>query len=81
MQLHWHDNPLYRFAPRADLCADPTLRRNIARLADYGWSFDLQVFGNNQLGGDTDMLGQTRSGALEMCLMPDVILGTLIPVA
>ena len=27
MQLHWHQNPLYRFAPRADLCADPTLRR------------------------------------------------------
>ena len=22
----------------------PTIRRNIARLADYGWSFDLQVF-------------------------------------
>ena len=44
MQLHWHQNPLYRFAPHADLCADPTLRRNIARLADYGWSFDLQVF-------------------------------------
>jgi predicted TIM-barrel fold metal-dependent hydrolase len=44
MQLHWHDNPLYRFAKRADLCADPTLRRNIARLADYGWVFELQVF-------------------------------------
>ena len=44
MQLHWHDNPLYRFAARPDLCADPVIRRNIARLADYGWSFDLQVF-------------------------------------
>jgi predicted TIM-barrel fold metal-dependent hydrolase len=44
MQLHWHDNPLYRFARRADLCADPTLRRNIARLADSGWVFELQVF-------------------------------------
>jgi predicted TIM-barrel fold metal-dependent hydrolase len=44
MQLHWHDNPLYRFAARADLCADPVIRRNVARLADYGWSFDLQVF-------------------------------------
>lgn len=49
--------------------------------ADTQGRFDLQVFGNNQLGGDTDMLGQTRSGALEMCLMPDVILGTLIPLA
>jgi len=44
MQLHWHDNSLYRFAARADLCADPVIRRNIAHLADYGWSFDLQVF-------------------------------------
>jgi predicted TIM-barrel fold metal-dependent hydrolase len=44
MQLHWHENPLYRFAARPDLCADPAIRRNVGRLADYGWSFDLQVF-------------------------------------
>ena len=44
MQLHWHENPLFRFAARPDLCADPTIRRNIARLAEYGWSFELQVF-------------------------------------
>jgi predicted TIM-barrel fold metal-dependent hydrolase len=44
MQLHWHDNPLYRFAARPDLCADPLIRRNVARLAAYGFSFDLQLF-------------------------------------
>ena len=44
MQLHWHENPLYRFAAHGDLCADSTIRRNVARLADYDWSFDLQVF-------------------------------------
>jgi predicted TIM-barrel fold metal-dependent hydrolase len=44
MQLHWHENPLYRFAARPDLCADPTIRRNIVRLGEYGLSFDLQVF-------------------------------------
>jgi predicted TIM-barrel fold metal-dependent hydrolase len=44
MQLHWHENQLYRFAARPDLCTDPVIRRNIGRLADYGWSFDLQVF-------------------------------------
>jgi predicted TIM-barrel fold metal-dependent hydrolase len=44
MQLHWHENPLYRFAARPDLCADPTIRRNVARLAEFGFSFDLQVF-------------------------------------
>jgi predicted TIM-barrel fold metal-dependent hydrolase len=44
MQLHWHDNPLYRFAARPDLCADARIRANVARLTDYGFSFDLQVF-------------------------------------
>src|SRR3984893_19271007 len=44
MQVQWHENSLYRFAARPDLCADATIRRNIARLAEYGWSFDLQVF-------------------------------------
>jgi predicted TIM-barrel fold metal-dependent hydrolase len=44
MQLHWHLNPRYRFAARPDLVADPTIRRNVGRLADYGLSFDLQVF-------------------------------------
>lgn len=43
-QFHWHENPQYRFAARPHLCRDPTVQRNIARLADYGWSFDLQVF-------------------------------------
>ena len=44
MQLHWHENPQYRFAVKPDLTRDPMLLRNVARLADYGWSFDLQVF-------------------------------------
>ncbi|MBG6207129.1 putative TIM-barrel fold metal-dependent hydrolase [Labrenzia sp. EL_126] len=43
-QFHWHENPLYRFAARPDLPADPLVRKNIAYLAEYGWSFDLQVF-------------------------------------
>jgi predicted TIM-barrel fold metal-dependent hydrolase len=44
MQLHWHENPQYRFAAAPDLARNPTLQKNVARLADYGWSFDLQVF-------------------------------------
>lgn len=43
-QLHWHENPLYRFASNPDMPRDPVLQRNIARLGEYGWSFDLQVF-------------------------------------
>ncbi len=44
MQLHWHDNPQYRFAARPDLMRESVFQRNMARLADYGLSFDLQVF-------------------------------------
>jgi predicted TIM-barrel fold metal-dependent hydrolase len=44
MQLHWHANPQYRFADRPDLARDLTLRRNVAHLSDYGWTFDLQAF-------------------------------------
>jgi predicted TIM-barrel fold metal-dependent hydrolase len=51
MQLHWHENPLYRFAARPDLATDPTVQRNVAQLADYGWSFDLQLFAPQMPGG------------------------------
>ena len=43
-QLHWHENPLYRFQDRPDIMNDATWRRNFAKLQDYGWSFELQVF-------------------------------------
>jgi predicted TIM-barrel fold metal-dependent hydrolase len=43
-QFHWHENPLYRFAAGPDVCRDQNVQRNVARLADYGWAFDLQVF-------------------------------------
>jgi predicted TIM-barrel fold metal-dependent hydrolase len=50
MQLHWHENPQYRFAKAPDLADDPRLRRNFAALADYGLSFDLQVFAPQMVG-------------------------------
>lgn len=49
-QFHWHQNPLYRFAADPDLCRNPTVQKNVARLADYGWSFDLQVFPSQMAG-------------------------------
>ncbi len=49
-QLHWHENPAYRFASRPDLCLDANVQRNVARLADYGWAFDLQVFAPQMAG-------------------------------
>ncbi|NWG24748.1 MAG: amidohydrolase family protein [Pseudorhodoplanes sp.] len=50
MQLHWHENPMYRFAASPDLCRDPLLQRNVARLKDYGLVFDLQVFAPQMQG-------------------------------
>jgi predicted TIM-barrel fold metal-dependent hydrolase len=50
MQLQWHENPQYRFASGPDLARDPTLQTNVARLADYGFSFDLQVFAGQMPG-------------------------------
>jgi predicted TIM-barrel fold metal-dependent hydrolase len=44
MQLHWHENPLYRFAPRPDLMHEPLFRRNLAKLQDHDWLFELQIF-------------------------------------
>lgn len=49
-QFHWHDNPLYRFAAHPDLCRDPNVQANVARLADYGLAFDLQVFAPQMAG-------------------------------
>lgn len=50
MQLHWHENMLYRFAGGPDLARDPRLIANVGRLAEYGFSFDLQVFAGQMAG-------------------------------
>jgi tripartite ATP-independent transporter DctP family solute receptor len=42
---------------------------------------EIQIFPNNQLGGDTDMLAQLRSGGLEFFTLSGLILATLVPVA
>src|SRR5471030_3249675 len=43
--------------------------------------FDLQIFPNNQLGSDTDMLSQVRSGGIEFFTLSGLILSTLVPAA
>jgi predicted TIM-barrel fold metal-dependent hydrolase len=43
-QLHWHENPQYRFASTPDAMLDAGFQRNFAKLADFGWLFELQVF-------------------------------------
>jgi predicted TIM-barrel fold metal-dependent hydrolase len=53
MQLHWHDNPQFRFAPGPDQVIDPVIRRNVGHLRDYGLSFDLQLFPAQMRDGAT----------------------------
>jgi len=49
---------------------------------DTDGKFDLQLFPNNQLGGDTDMFSQLRVGALECFTLSGVAaLSTLVPSA
>jgi predicted TIM-barrel fold metal-dependent hydrolase len=43
-QLHWHENPAYRFAARADLANDTRWRRGLRAAADRHLLFELQVF-------------------------------------
>lgn len=50
-QFHWHENPLYRFASNPDMCINPVVQKNVARLTDYAWSFDLQLFPSQMAGG------------------------------
>jgi TRAP-type C4-dicarboxylate transport system substrate-binding protein len=42
---------------------------------------EIQIFPNNQLGSDTDMLSQVRSGGIEFFTLSGLILSTLVPVA
>jgi tripartite ATP-independent transporter DctP family solute receptor len=42
---------------------------------------DLQIFPNNQLGSDTDVLSQIRSGGVEFFTLSGLILSTLVPAA
>src|ERR1700758_5814917 len=43
--------------------------------------FDLQIFPNNQLGADTDVLSQLRSGGVEFFTLSGLILAILVPAA
>lgn len=42
---------------------------------------DIKIFPNNQLGGDTDMLSQVRSGGIQFFTPSSLVIATLVPVA
>jgi predicted TIM-barrel fold metal-dependent hydrolase len=43
-QLHWHENPTYRFAADADIVNDAAWRRGLRAVGRRGLLFELQVF-------------------------------------
>jgi predicted TIM-barrel fold metal-dependent hydrolase len=48
-QLHWHGNPIYRFAARADLMNEAAWQRGLRAVADRGLLFELQVFADQMV--------------------------------
>ena len=48
-------------------------------LEETGGRVSIQIFPSNQLGSDTDMLSQVRSGAIEFFTLSPLILSTLVP--
>jgi len=59
---------------RAQQVADRVKERTSGRV-------DIKIFPNNQLGGDTDMLSQVRSGAITFFTPSALVIATLVPVA
>lgn len=46
---------------------------------ESGRRLEIRLFPSNQLGGDTDMLAQVRSGALEFYMLSPLVAATLTP--
>src|SRR3712207_8924074 len=63
---------MIRRPPRSTLFPYTTLFRSNGRV-------EIQIFPNNQLGADTDVLSQLRSGGVEFFTLSPLILSTLVP--
>ena len=48
---------------------------------ETGGKVNIRIFANGQLGSDTDMLSQVRSGAIDLLTTPGVVLANLVPMA
>lgn len=73
----------YKLANNNPMSHPNTVRQAeaIARInAESNGRLKISHFPNNQLGGDTDMLSQLRSGAIEFFSLSGLILSTFIPV-
>lgn len=59
---------------RAQEAADRVAKESNGRM-------EIKIFPNNQLGGDTDMLAQVRSGGLEMFTPGTLVIATVAPIS
>ena len=74
----------YRFADNVDATYPMTVRMQEAanRLRERSsGKFDLKVFPAGQLGTDTVMLSQVRTGALDFLAVSGAVLSTLVPLS
>jgi len=74
----------YKYANNLPTSHPMNIRANeaAARIKqETGGRVEIQIFPNNQLGSDTDMLSQVRSGAIEFFTLSGLILSTLVPAA
>ncbi len=74
----------YRFADNVDMTYPMTSRMQEAaqRLREKSSGrLDIKVFPSGQLGTDTDMLSQVRSGALQFYGVSGAVLSTLVPMS
>ncbi|TCZ59733.1 TRAP transporter substrate-binding protein [Roseicella aquatilis] len=74
----------YKYANNLPATHPLNLRANeaVAKIREEtGGRVEIQVFPNNQLGADTDVLSQVRSGAVEFFTLSGLILSTLVPAA
>jgi tripartite ATP-independent transporter DctP family solute receptor len=49
--------------------------------AETGGAVEIEIFPNNQLGGDTAMLSQLREGSIDFFTLSGLILSTVVPAA
>lgn len=72
----------YKYANNLPVAHPMNQRANeaVAKIkAESNGRLDIQIFPNNQLGSDTDMLSQVRSGGVEFFTLSPLILSTLVP--
>ncbi len=74
----------YKYANNLPLTHPLNVRAQEAMVkikAETNGRVDIQIFPNNQLGADTDVLAQLRSGGVEFFTLSPLILSTLVPKA